>query len=76
MIVLSWNVGGLGKPEKRLAVRKLVKRHKVDLVLLQESKVVRNIDGIIRGVWGSLNCGWDWVPSEGASGGLISFMEE
>lgn len=35
-----------------------------------------NIDCIIRDVWGSWSCGWDWVPSVGASGGLISIWDD
>lgn len=36
-IMARWNIKGLGRPEKQLAVRKLVKKRKLDL-LLHETK--------------------------------------
>lgn len=56
MIVMSLNVRGLGRLEKRLAIRKLVRRHKVDLLILQETKVDSNIHCIIRDIWGRRKC--------------------
>lgn len=57
MIIVSWNVRGLGRPEKRLAVKKLVRRHKVEFLMLQETKVSTNVVRIIHDVWGSQSCG-------------------
>lgn len=47
MIILSLNVRGLVRPEKRMAVRKLVRKHKVDMLILQETKVANDIKSII-----------------------------
>ena len=41
MKILSWNVRDLGKTEKRRMARRLVKARNVDLLLIQESKMVR-----------------------------------
>lgn len=71
MTVMSWNIRGLGKPEKRAAARKLVKKQKISLLLLQETKTSKDIDHVIQEIWGSRRCKFEWVPSEGASGGLI-----
>lgn len=57
-------------------MRKLGRRQKVDLLLLQETKVANNIDCIIRFVWGGRSCGWDWVPLESASGGIIANWDD
>ncbi|KAK8514639.1 hypothetical protein V6N12_057537 [Hibiscus sabdariffa] len=38
MIVLSWNVRGLGSNMKFSAVRKLIRKVKAEMVLLQETK--------------------------------------
>lgn len=76
MIVLSWNVRGLGRPAKRATVRRLVRLHKVDSLCLQESKVHKNIESIVFDVRGPRSCGWEWVPSKRASGGLISIWNE
>ena len=62
MIIVSLNVRELGRPEKRLAVRKMVRNLKVDGLLLQETKVASNIHSVIRDVWGNRRCPWEWVP--------------
>ena len=62
MIVVSLNVKGIGMPKKRLAVRKMVRNYKVDVLLLQETKVASNIHSVIRDVWGNRRCPWEWVP--------------
>lgn len=33
VIIVCWNAGGLGRPAKRAAVRRLVRSNKVDLLL-------------------------------------------
>lgn len=38
MILLSWNVRRLGRPKKRLAMRKIVRKQKENLLILQETK--------------------------------------
>lgn len=54
----------------------MVRQHRADLLLLQETKISRDVETVIFYVWGARNCGWDWVPSEGTSGGLISIWNE
>lgn len=76
MIIVSRNIKGFGRQEKRLAVRKLVRRQRVDFLLLQETKVASNVDQVIQEVWGAQSCGWDWVSSQGASGGLIAIWDD
>ena len=71
MIVINWNVRGLVKPEKRLAVIKLVRKNKASLILLLETKISKDIDRVIQEICGLWSCKWEWVPSEGASGCLI-----
>ena len=74
MIIVSWNVRGLRTPAKRAAIRRWGRTHKVDLLLPQETKIHSDVESIIFSVWGS-RCGWDWMPSDGASGGLISIWK-
>lgn len=50
MIIVSWNIRGLDRPEKRMAVKKLVRRHRVDLLILQETKIGTNIDCVVHDV--------------------------
>lgn len=57
MIIVSWTIRGVGRPEKRLPVRKLVRSHMVDVLILQETKVASNVEIIVHDVWGSRTCG-------------------
>lgn len=51
-------------------MRRMVKKQKVDLLFLKETEVSRilsfsfNIRGLCR-------CGWEWVPSDKATGSLV-----
>lgn len=66
---------GFGHAEKHLAVRKMVKKQRVDL-MLQEAKIAGNVECITRDVRGSRSCGWDWVLSDGASRGVILIWDD
>ena len=48
VIVVSWNIRGLGKTEKKrkkkkAAVRKLVKKQRISVLFLQETKISKDI---------------------------------
>ena len=62
MIIVRWNVRGLGRPGP--AIRRLVRTHKVDLLLLQETKIHFDVESIAFSVGGSRKCGWDCVSLE------------
>ncbi|KAK2646987.1 hypothetical protein Ddye_022182 [Dipteronia dyeriana] len=76
MIVLSCNVRGLGKGEKKCVVRSLVEFYKPTIVFLQETKLSNYDDRVIKAIGGSaLNRGIG-VDAEGALGGLLSLWNE
>jgi hypothetical protein len=72
MIVLSYNVRGLGGRVKRRRVKELVRDHKVDFLALKETKMEVVSESFCRSLWGSDQCTWAFFPSEGASGGILS----
>lgn len=76
MIIAGLNVRGLGKPQNKLALRKIIRKHKIYCLILQETKVDCKIHSIIQEIWGNRKCAWSLVSSEGASGGLISIWNE
>lgn len=59
-----------------MAVRKLDKMQKVFLLSLSETQISKDIVHVIQDILGSRKCGWDLVPSEGASGGLTTIRDE
>jgi exonuclease III len=72
MIVTSLNIRGLGGRVKRRRIRDLVREHHVDFLAIQETKLEIITDKIYYSLWGSMECDWAFVPSEGASGGILS----
>ncbi|MCI06232.1 endonuclease/exonuclease/phosphatase family protein [Trifolium medium] len=72
MIVMTFNIRGLGGKVKRRRIRELVRDHKVDFLALQETKMETILDDFCQSLWGSADCSWAFVPAVGASGGILS----
>lgn len=72
MIILSYNIQGLGKREKRRDVCELIQRVKADICCIQESKLEQFNSRIARSIWGTPNCDWEFAASEGSSGGIVT----
>lgn len=53
------------------AIRDLVKKEKVDVICIQESKMEVLEVKLAEMLWGMPNCGWCFKPSVGRSGGII-----
>jgi hypothetical protein len=72
MKIVSWNVRGLGRLDKRNEVRKLVGEKNPFIVCLQETKLQVCDDFMCTSVWGASSFGFSFRPSVGASGGLLT----
>ena len=71
MRLLSWNVHGLGKEEKRRMVRSMISSQNIDMILIQESKWQHTQERMVRQLWYSDDFGWEAMDSERSSGGLL-----
>ena len=69
--LLSWNVRGLNRLEKRLQIRNLLLMWKADIVCLQETKLEWITRGIVRSIWSCPYIDWLYLGSKGASGGVL-----
>lgn len=67
---------GLGRSKKRRPIKDLVNRNRVEVVLIQESKLEVVDRRIIREISGFARTGWAFLPSVGASGGVIIFWDK
>ncbi|MCH80895.1 LINE-1 reverse transcriptase like, partial [Trifolium medium] len=56
---------------KRRRIRELVHHHKIDFLALQETKLEVITESLCVGLWGSHDCEWIYLPSEGRSGGVL-----
>ncbi|KAL4353131.1 hypothetical protein GQ457_06G018130 [Hibiscus cannabinus] len=72
---LSWNTRGLGRPEKLRSVVSTMKECKVRVVFLQETKISVLKPGFKSRLCGQTFRGFEFSPSNGASGGLITLWD-
>ncbi|GMJ12298.1 hypothetical protein HRI_004899000 [Hibiscus trionum] len=75
LAILSWNVRGLGRPEKSRAVTTVVRKSKAQMVFLQETKLdagkTRLYERLKGNKYGNLEC----VGVDGAAGGMAILWE-
>ena len=69
--IISWNVRGLNKQEKRLKVRNLIRKWGLDVVCFQETKMGLINRAVIHRLWGGQYVDWSYLGSCGASGGVL-----
>lgn len=71
MILLSWNIRGLRRPEKRSKVKSLVRVRKVDVLLIQETKRSSVDDNFVKSLWPWEELEYMEVGADGSAGGLL-----
>lgn len=71
MKILSWNIRGLGRKEKRGRLKKLLRDRGVDFLLLQESKLKTVNNFFIKSIWGHSEYDFLEVDANVSAGGLI-----
>ncbi|KAH7689113.1 DNase I-like protein [Dioscorea alata] len=69
--IITWNVRGLGRPNKRFLVKNFFDLHQADVCCIQESKLAYLTQSIWREIGeGRLNS-FNHIPARGSSGGII-----
>jgi hypothetical protein len=69
--ILTWNVRGLNEGRKRLRIRNLLSKWKVDIVCPQETKLQLISNQLVQSLWRCPYREWCHVASNGASGGIL-----
>ncbi|GMJ04237.1 hypothetical protein HRI_004092900 [Hibiscus trionum] len=73
---LSWNVRGLGRPEKVKAVSRVCRESRAEFIFLQETKI-QDINPVLsRTLMGRINFELVHMPSVGSAGGLILLWDK
>ncbi|XP_028072866.1 uncharacterized protein LOC114275081 [Camellia sinensis] len=75
MKILSWNVRGLGRKEKRSKIKKIVRERQVDIALFQETKKAELSEEVVRSVWAKEKMEYMGVDAEGSAGGLLCIWD-
>nr|ABN08665.1 reverse transcriptase - beet retrotransposon, putative [Medicago truncatula] len=75
MKILSVNIRGLGAPEKRREIHRLVAERKLTVLCLQETKLEVVDEFLCRSIWGPTPMAFSFKSSVGASGGIITVWD-
>jgi len=59
MNIISYNIRGLGRGVKWSAVRRLVLKHQVDMLCIQETKREQIDKTICQALWGDSDLSWE-----------------
>lgn len=71
MKIQSWNVRGIGRPEKMRKVKKILAERRVDIVLLQETKKSEVNSELVKIIWPGDYFEFMSVDAIGRAGGLL-----
>ncbi|CAL5344867.1 unnamed protein product [Camellia sinensis] len=75
MKILSWNCRGLGRREKKGKIRSMIIDRKIDIVLLQETKLSSCTELDVKALWPKARMDYSYVDSDGNSGGLLCIWD-
>lgn len=76
MNLLSWNVRGLGRGEKCITIKELIRKNNISLLGLVETKHKNSFIRRIRRMWGRDDYDWcESLASNTNSGGLIAIWD-
>ncbi|KAK8598643.1 hypothetical protein V6N13_094607 [Hibiscus sabdariffa] len=76
MKLATWNIRRMGTNVKLSAIGRLVRMHKIDMILIQETKKSAIKESEIRRCWGDDEFDFCFVESDGSSGGLLSVWDK
>lgn len=76
MIITTFNVRGLWGSVKRKKLRELISQNNIKFLAIQETKMEEISNSFCCRIWGSDDCDWAFLPSEGNSGGILSIWRK
>ena len=76
MNILTYNVRGLGRGIKWTAIKRLVTKHKVDLLCLQEMKKQHIEIKLCESMWGDPHVTWGILLATNTTAGLLCLWSE
>ncbi|KAL7208370.1 hypothetical protein ACSBR1_030177 [Camellia fascicularis] len=75
MKILTWNVRGLKRKEKRSKIKRMLKDRGIDIVLFQETKKASMSEKEIKELWARDSMQYMTVDVEGSAGGLLCIWD-
>lgn len=65
------DVRGMRDPVRRMVIKEVLTENKVQIALIQESKLSSMIDSIVREVWGGTHIEWVCLDAVDSVGGIL-----
>ena len=69
--LMSWNVRGANDVNKRRIIKSVVRKQKVDLMCIQETKIQLMTDGVVKSLGVGRFLEWRTIEATGAAGGVL-----
>ena len=69
--LLSWNVRGVNKSTKRKVIKSVIRKQKVDLFCIQETKIQDMTDRVVRSVGTGRFLDWKALNACGSAGDIL-----
>ncbi|RVW22690.1 hypothetical protein CK203_099596 [Vitis vinifera] len=69
--LLSWNVRGVNESTKRKVIKSVIRKQKVDLFCIQETKVQVMSDRVVRSLGSGRFLDWKALDACGSAGGIL-----
>ena len=76
MNIITYNARGLGKGVKWPAIRRMVNKHHVDMLFIQESKKEMVDRSLCQALWGDSEVQWEAQPATNTAGGILCLWSE
>ena len=76
MNIASYNVRGLGRGVKWVAIRRLINKENIHMICLQETKKDTIDKSLCQALWGSAEVMWEMQPANNSAGGILCMLTE
>ena len=76
MQIITYNIRGLGRGVKWAAIRKLVKKERINILCLQVTKKEQLDNTVCQALWGDSDVGWELQLACNSAGGLLCLWSE
>jgi len=76
MQIITYNIRGLGRGVKWAAIRKLVKKERINILCLQVTKKEQLDKTVCQALWGDSDVGWELQLACNSAGGLLCLWSE
>ena len=69
--LMSWNVRGANDSNKRKLIKSFVRKQKVDLLCIQETKIQLMSEGVVKSLGVGRFLDWRALEASGSAGGVL-----